>query len=137
MDISALTRDSNAVQNGSWVSDIPGMGDLRLKVRGLTSEEAIMARGRKLRALGRHEKQKDGSPSVAAATRVQCEMLAEAVILDWDGLTENGEPLPFTRERAVAMLTNPDMMPFADAVTYAAQIVDSARADDQEHNQGN
>lgn len=131
MDLSNLKRDSGQIEAGQWVSDIPGMDDLRLRVRGLTSPTVSALRGRKQRKVSKNGRNSDGTIKSDIEMRIFGEVLFEVVLLEWDGLTDNGKPVPYDRELAKQWLTNPDYMPFADAVTWAAQLVDRGLAEQQ------
>lgn len=124
MDLSNLKRDSGRIESGEWVDDIPGMGDLRLRVRGLSSPTVTALRARKQRKATKSERNGDGSLKTDVELRIFGEVLHEAVLLEWDCLTDGGVAIPYDAEKARKWLTDPDFMPFADAVTYAAQIVD-------------
>ena len=131
MELAGLKRDSAKVEAGEWVSDIPGFGDARLRVRGLESSVFATLRSRKERKVARDDRERDGSLKPAAARRVFGEALAECILLEWDGLTEGGKPLPYDEARAREFCTNPDFSPFADAVVWAASYVDRARVADK------
>lgn len=137
MDISNAKRDSVQVEAGRWIDDIPGMDDLRLRVRGLTSPIVVSLRARKLRKLSRKDRNPDGTPTTAAEMQIFGEVLAEAVLLGWDKLTENKTPVSYDRELAFTYCTMPDFMPFADAVTWAANAVDRGNAEVTEDFSGN
>ncbi|MFT4076847.1 MAG: hypothetical protein QM647_15080 [Asticcacaulis sp.] len=132
MDIFSFEKDASAIKAGQWVSDIPGMGDARLKVRGMNSPAALALRSRKERKVGRDGRERDGSLKPAERLRITCEVLHEAVLIDWDGLTEGGKPLPYSIEAAGKYLLNPNFEAFADAVTYAAGVVDQGRGETSE-----
>lgn len=132
MDVSALKRDSTQVEAGRWVGDIPGLENARLRVRGLNSPTVVALRSRKERLVSRKGRQADRSLKPEVAMRIFGEVLHEAVLLEWDGFTMDGKPLPFDPDLAKAWLENPDYMPFADAVTYAARIADDTASEDQE-----
>lgn len=137
MDINSLKRDSAAIAAGQWVSDIPGLGDVRLRVRGLSSPIVVAVRGRKERKVPRDQRERDGSLTPEVGIQVFGEVLLEAVLLDWSGLTDNGKPVVYDLEIARKWLTDPDFAFFADAVVWAAQIVDKGNADSQEQLEGN
>lgn len=132
MDISALKRDAAAAEAGRWVDDIPGLEDARLRVRGLNSTGVVALRSRKERAVSKNGRNRDGTLKPDVAMRILGEVLHEAVLLEWDRLTDNGKPLPFDSDLAKEWLSNPDYVSFADAVTYAAQVVDRGTADQAE-----
>lgn len=137
MDISTLKRNSAAVSAGQWVDDIPGMGDVRLRVRGLSSPVVVATRGRKERKAPRDQRERDGSLKPEFGLILFGEVLHEAVLLDWDGLTDKGAAVPYSAEIAQAWLTDPDFAFFADAVVYAAQIVDKGKVEAQGALEGN
>lgn len=112
--LSDLRVDLAAVENGAWVEGIPGMGDLALKVRGLDCEPARLRR--RLRA-------RRG----VSSDDVMTEVLREVVLLDWRGLTDGGEPLPYSAETADILLTLTEFRPFRQAVIWAAEHVGTRR----------
>lgn len=137
MEISTLKRDSAAVTAGQWVGDIPGLGDVRLRVRGLSSPIVVATRGRKERKVPRDQRERDGSLKADVGLELFGEVLHEAVLLDWEGLTDGGKPVPFDTDLARQWLTDPDFAFFADAVVYAAQIVDKGRVELADETLGN
>lgn len=132
MDVTSFRRDRTLVQEGQWVEDIPGLGNVRLKVRGLSSIAAVSLRNRKERAVPSVERERDGSINTEAALRLMREVLADSVLLDWDNLTANGEEVPYSLEQAREWMNDPKMMPFQDGVTWAAQVVDKGVAEQKE-----
>lgn len=128
MDVKALKRDSRSVNNGEWVGDLPHMGDLRVKVRGMGSDAYVQAQSKRIRALPLAERNRDGSPSAESMKRIVAESVHEAVLLDWDGLTADNQPFPYDGAVALSWLTDPDYIQFLEAVLYATRIVDNGRA---------
>lgn len=124
MELKSLVRDRALVESGQWVEDIPNMGDLRLKVRGMSAEEAISYRASLERAVPRNERLRDGNLKPDAAYRVLCQVLLEKVLINWDGITDDGKPVPYSKETAKAWFENREMAPFHDAVVWASQVVD-------------
>lgn len=123
MEISNLKRSAVKVADGDWVRDIPQMGDLALKVRGIGYEAYKQTMARKLRAIPSKERERDGNPSEAALHRARGEALHEHVLLDWDGLTDSGKKLEYNSETALVWLTSPEFEDFHYAVVYAAGVV--------------
>lgn len=131
MDIQSLKKDSAAIAEGQWIGEIPNMGDLRLRVRGASSPRVVAVRARKQRAVPRNERLRDGSLTVETTIRIETEVLHEAVLLDWDGLTDSGKPVKYDATLAETWLTNPDYRDFADAVVWASQVADRGVEDDK------
>lgn len=129
MDIQSLKKNSAAIAEGQWIDDIPNMGDLRLKVRGASSTYVVGVRARKQRAVPRNERMRDGSLTPETTIRIETEVLHEAVLLDWDGLTDGGKPVKYDQTLAREWLTNPDFRDFADAVVWASHVADRGVAD--------
>lgn len=113
------------------------MGDLRLRVRGDGSVKVQALRARKLRAVPKNLRGRDGAPIFAEMLRVTAEVLYEAVLLDWDGLTDGGKPVKFDPELAQEWCTNPDFQEFADAVAWASRAVSGGNAAAAEELAGN
>lgn len=132
MEVSGLKRDSSQVATGQWVDDIPNMGELRLLVRGLSCPQARTLRDRKERKVDRSNRDRDNTILPATRDRILSEVLHEVVLLDWEGITDNGEPVPYSKELAEKWLTDPDYTSFQDAVTWAALVVDRGSRDAQE-----
>lgn len=128
MDIAAFKRDASAIESGRWIDGIPGFGDVRLKVRGLSSHEFDNARSRHIRSLPRNERDRDGTPTPAAMSWCFALALADAVLLDWEGITDDGVSVAYDPDLAKAWLTEPDFEPFRDAVTWAARVADNEAA---------
>lgn len=123
MDIQSIKKDSAAIAEGQWVESIPGMGDLRLKVRGSSATHVMAVRSSKQRNAPNEDRAPDGSLTVLANLRIETEVLHEAVLLDWDGLTDGGLPVKYDAALAKDWLTNPDFRDFADAVVWASGVV--------------
>ena len=124
MDIGSFKIDSKAAEAGDWVDGIPNFGDVRFKVRSRMSPSVIALQSRKERSLTADERLDDGmTPKPDAAMRIWGEVLFEAVLLDWDRITDAGKPIPYSKELAKQFCTDPDMILFQDAITWAATVL--------------
>lgn len=137
MDIKNLKRDLTASQEGQWVSDIPEMGQLRLKVRGDNGARVADVRQRKLRAVPRDKRDRSGNPVFSELLRITAELLYEEILLDWDGLTDGGKPVKYDADLAKEWLTNPEYQDFAEAVAWASKVVANGNDRTAEQVEGN
>lgn len=141
MRLTSLKIDAARAERGDWVSGIPSMGDLRVKVRGFGNTDYQAAIAREQSKVSREDRL-DGraggriKPAVLDAIMSRC--MAEAILIDWDGLTDDeGAPITYSRERAAAFLTDPNLLPFRDAVAWAANAVNEVEVDRVEGAVGN
>lgn len=132
MDLNEIAVDPAKIEEGEWVDEIPGMGDLRLQVRGLNCIGYRRAIDRRVRALPRSDRGRDGSISPEANDKLTGQAMAEALLLGWDGLTAGGQPVPYTKAKATELLTSPRFAALRGAVFYAAGQVG---AEVEEHQQ--
>jgi hypothetical protein len=130
MELGNFKRDSAAITAGQWVSDIPDGGDIRVRVRGLSSPVAIDARARKERNAPKKSRSRDGSLKAEPGIQIMREVLSEVILLEIEGLTEGGKPVDLAR--AKAMILDPDYEALADIVAWAARAVERGVADDAE-----
>lgn len=128
MDISNLKRNSAAIEAGQWIDDIPGMGDLRLRVRGFGSEAYQRVSNQLARAVPPEDRERDGALKPPVARHITGQAMHEAILLEWDHLKDGDKDVPFDSALALTMLTDPDFRRFVEAVTYAATVVDNGRA---------
>ena len=92
MDISNLSKTAD-LGEGDWIDDIPDMEGIKFKVRSTNFKPFRVATAGLARRSGKKLNTDEGLNSFNIATG---KPLAEHILLDWDGLTENGEPLAFT-----------------------------------------
>lgn len=131
MEISNLVLTSaglNAFDSGAWVGSIPDGGDIRLKVLPLAHPEVQKSINAKLEAL--RATSVGGAPLTAEQIgSVVNAAVGETALLDWEGLTANGQPLPFDRAKAIEWTTTREGMKFADLAFRAAKMLsDNANA---------
>ena len=116
MEVSGMKKNSVAIDGGDWVGDIPGMKDLRLKVRGSTSRKVRKALADKVSS-------NIDNQSEDNRDRVMAEVFAESVLLDWANITNQGEIISYDPSLALQWLSDPDMDDFFRAVEYASNEV--------------
>lgn len=137
MKLSAMKINSAAIEQGEWVgskhgSPIPDMGDLNLKVRGIGNADFRVLQSKLFDGTPRNERP-NGRLLPKAAERVTVECLVETILIDWDGVQDDqGEPLPFNKDLARKILSDPDLRLFREAVMWASAQVGELRAGDSE-----
>ncbi len=111
------------IEQGRWIDDIPGLPGVRLKVRGLGNADYKRLFDRKASAIPAHQKLR--GLRAEDRERIIGECLNEAVLLDWDGFTEDDgtTPLPYSADLAGKLLGDPEFDMFRGAVTWAANAV--------------
>lgn len=138
MKLSDIKRDTTAIAQGQWVGELDGMGDLRLKVRGISTPSVLATKSAKTRAALKKDRMRDGSLTQEAENRIWGEVMAEVILLDWEGvLDENGKPLKYDPALALQLCTHPDWAVFAVAVVEAASRVDADNTGKIEEVSGN
>jgi hypothetical protein len=135
--LSAIRVDAARADQGAWVTDIPDMGDLRLKVRGHRNVDARRLRSKLVAAVPRAERD-NGRLTPDAADRIDAQIMAETILVDWGNVTgDDDQPLPYSPEKAKELLSNPDFALFKDAVAYASSLVSEGAAEQTEADRGN
>lgn len=130
MDLNATRIDIDKQEQGDWVGDLPGMGELRLKVRGSNNKDWRRMQTILVNSIPRARRIRGLSPEDADA--ISCKLLRDCGLLDWEGPTkEDGTPLPFSKEQAYIFLCNPKNG-FLEAALTAANSVAEVAADDLE-----
>lgn len=90
---------------GRWVDDIPGAGEVRLKVRSASFKPYRVA----YEGLQRRFAKKLNTTDGRAAFEIEDgRLMAEYIILDWDGITNGGKPVSFSKAKATEYLTADD-----------------------------
>lgn len=140
MKLSALKVDTTNTQ-GRWIDKIPGVGDLRLKVRPAGNADHRRRLDELTRAVPRSERLRGLAPAMQA--EVEAEAILDAVLFGWENMEGDGtvgasdQPLPFDRETAKILLTDPAYQMFRDAVDWAANAVAVDAGQDRQDDEGN
>lgn len=126
--------NSAAVEQGEWVgaaygSPIPEAGELCLRVRGMGNADFRALQTRLFEATPR-SRRPNNRLLPAEADRIFVECMIETILLGWSGILDKGEEVPYSKQLARKLLSNPDMKPFKDAVAWAASTVGELRAAD-------
>lgn len=123
MNLSSIRIDAAAIEEGRWIENIPDMDGLRLRVRGLGSLGHRAAAQKAQRGLVPAD-YRDRVLKPEASDRVTGQALANGVLLDWEGVDDDGKPVPYSAETALSYLTDPDLAVFREAVIWAAAQID-------------
>lgn len=63
--------------------------------------------------------------------------IAKSVLLDWSGLEENGEPVPYSEERAYQILSDPSYKDFRELVVSLASDMEVYQQEELEESAKN
>lgn len=123
MKITEIERNIATIEAGRWIDNIPGMSDLRLRVRGRDNSDWRRLESALTAAVPRALRE-GGRIVPEEADRITSVLLRDAVLLDWGNLTDSaGNPIPYSKEAATTYLTEPQFRAFHDAVLWAAIVV--------------
>lgn len=127
MKLSQVKVDVVAIEQGQWVDDLPGMGDLRLKVRGSSNADWRNLFNKMVGAVPR-EKIRGNKIDPKEMDRIFATCLHKAALLDWDNLTDGPDEdhqtkVPYSSEMALKLLTAPEYVDFYQATLFAANVV--------------
>jgi hypothetical protein len=122
MKLSSLKTDVARVEQGEWIGDIPEMGDLELKVRGIDNADYRALTSKLVQTIPLKRRRRGISSEDLEQIQNKC--LLETVLLDWRGVQDDsGKDVPYSRELAETLLTSPEYRTFRDAVAYASRLV--------------
>jgi hypothetical protein len=122
MKLSDIAVNVDAIEGGRWVSIDHIMPGVKLKVRGSENSDLRRLRNKLLQEIPRAQRLRGAGEETLEA--IGTRLLAETVLVDWSGIEdENGEPLPFSKEKAASVLGDPAMFVFKNAVEWAAGVV--------------
>lgn len=122
MSLNLSVTDANAETDGVWVS-FPLVDGIEIKVARFGNKNHEKALKRLRKPFTAYNKE----PSDEQAERITIESLVEAVLLDWRGVMEGDEELPYSKETAMRVLSMPEARDFLDFVVKAAIDLDTFR----------
>lgn len=129
MSLSKTRTEQAKAVNGAWVdSKAHGFDGVRFKVRGRWNPDFRALQAKLTAAVPREQKiQTEFGSEIppVEADRIVTECLIETVLLDWDGVkeTDDSPPIPYTKEKAKELLSDPLLAPFRDSVLAASMLV--------------
>lgn len=128
MKFNSVKVDASKIETGEWISGIPEMADLELKVRGLGNADYRRQQAMLLKVVPR-AKRRGGAVDFDETDRITSTLLLDTVLLDWRGLEDDaGAPIPYSKDFARTLLFEPIYRRVRDAVLYAASLVGEAAA---------
>ena len=136
MKISELEVDQKIVEEGTWVSNIPEMPGVRLKVRGSNNKDWRRMAQRLVNAVPRKNRV-NGILDPEEADRISATILANTGLLDWEGLESatTNETQPYDKKLAAEWLVKYEK--FRSGVQYACDQVAQGIEDEIEEIAGN
>lgn len=121
MDLSEHRVDPKLRNDGAWVDDIPEMGDLRLKVRGSDNKEWLKRADALINAVPRKKRINGLEPE--DRNRISAICCRDHGLLDWANLKIGGVDVPYSKEKANELLTDPQWVEFRNAALWACNVV--------------
>lgn len=124
MDLLELKRHLPSIEGGRWVDkrEVKDLNDLRVKARGSSSRVVREVYAAKERDAAEDLK---GDKRNETLERIGKETLAEVGLVDIEGLTTDGEPVPVDEVRKMILM--PEFQPLADLISRCALVVERTR----------
>jgi hypothetical protein len=137
MKMKDVAVDADRAEAGAWVKDIPDMEGLRLKVRGANNKDWRRTQMKLIQATPR-KRRMSGNLDPDDSDRITTLCLLNTSLLDWEGLEDDdGKAIPYSREMAEKLLTEPDFRRFREAAAWAANWVAEQSVAEVEEDAGN
>jgi hypothetical protein len=132
MKLSVTKVDSAIIEQGAWVSDIPGLPGIRIKARGIGNNDYRALQGKLLREYPK-EKRVDGAIPINDQDVITSKLMIETIVIDIDGITENDEVTPIKYDKALGakLFTDPDFRVWLLAAEYAGTEIAGRRKADE------
>jgi hypothetical protein len=122
MKLNEIAVDVEREEEGDW-TDIPTLPGIRVKIRSIHSAAHRRLQSKLMRRVTRATV-RGADVDIDEIDRINTRCLLEAVLLDWEGITDDkGKPVPYSREMAETLLTDRKYRKFRDGVAWAAQEV--------------
>lgn len=129
MDLNQLKTDPNKTDQGTWVR-IDDSTRLKLARFGSPAfQRAFKER------MGPMKKLKGKAMGEKEADEITVDIMLDAVLLDWEGITQNGEEVPFSRAREI--LLDPQYRDFRIWIAELADDIENFRVEQVEEDSEN
>lgn len=132
MRLENLRLDVERIEAGEWVENIPGLGDIRLKVRGSNCAAFRLAQAKAQRGITSADRHEGGLVDPKAVDVVLGTALAEAVLVDWENVEIDGQMARYSKPLAHTLLVDPEMALFRDGVAWASDYVSTMRKETED-----
>lgn len=108
MKLSQIKKGVRNVTGGAWVKDIPieALEGVAFRVRGARNPDALRLRGEMLSDFTAEQRKVLPAETVA---EIFAEVMARAVLLDWNLTDDDDQPIPFSADAALQMLTDSEI----------------------------
>lgn len=127
MDLTRFKADPQLEDEGVWTSIDAGTG-ARIKIARIGNRRYREAMTRRLKPYRRALR--NGTLDERVTEQITAEVLAETVLLDWQGLTDGGTPLTYSAEAARNLLCDARFKDFRDLVVEMASDLELYRQQD-------
>lgn len=97
MELNQLRKAAEQGQEGVWVE----WEDARFKIRATTSKQYRKAIQKAAKGKSNHKLTRD----LEAAEEFGIKAMADGLLIDWENITEDGEPLECNRDNRIKVLT--------------------------------
>lgn len=125
MDLTLFQTDADRSVDGVWC---PVDDDTKIKVARLGNKRYQRVLQREMTPYKRLIDK--GTVSDDVADKILVTAMAEAILLDWEGMTKHGEPFPYSKQNAVDLLLDPNLKDFRDFVTELSQDIELFRQEE-------
>lgn len=135
-DLKSIKTDLNKASKGIWAT-YPGT-DIRCLIARLKST-LIHAEMLKLRRAAKAKAALEGGLTTPEARKYMVPIVANHVLLDWENITENGQPIEHSREKALELLGLEELEDFYEWILTIASEGDLYRVEElvEEEETGN
>lgn len=103
MKLEQFRRDETKQTEGVWLAFDD---ETQFLIADLNNRKFVKSTQKRIRKVNQNALRDD----VDLQNRITIEAMADAILLGWKGVTENGQDVPYSKERAVKLLTEiPDL----------------------------